>query len=313
MRSRPDFDIPDELEPVHARAKRLEWATIGFLVTIVIVMYLGMGGSQAMKAAWIEDLLSFVPPIAFLVSARFKDRRANEEFPYGYHRAVSIAFLAGSVALAIFGVFILLDSVMGLVRQEHVSIGLMTIFGRPVWGGWVMIAALAYSAIPPLVLGHMKQKPARELHDKTLMADSDMNRADWLTAGAGIVGVLGVGMGWWWADSVAAGIISLDILHDGVRNLKRVVSDLMDQKPTEVDGELSDVPDRVRAALARLPWVRSVELRMREEGHVFAGEVFVVVTDVDDMPAKLEEARTVANAVDWRVRDLVFEVERIGE
>ncbi len=313
MRSRPDFDIPDDLEPVFARAKRLEWLTLFFMTTIVIVMYLGMGGSQAMKAAWIEDMLSFVPAIAFLVSARFKDRRANDEFPYGYHRAVSIAFLAGSCALAIFGAFILIDSVMGLVRREHVSIGTMSIFGHQLWAGWVMIAALAYSAIPPLILGHMKRKPARELHDKTLMADSDMNRADWLTAGSGIVGILGVGMGWWWADSVAAGIISLDIVHDGIKNLKRVVSDLMDQKPTEVDGEVSDVPDKVREALAQLPWIRSLDLRMREEGHVFAGEVFLVVTHVDDMPAKLEEARTIANAVDWRVRDMVFEIERIAE
>ena len=311
MRSRSDFDIPPNLEPVHARAKRLEWATIGFLITIVIVMYLGMGGSQAMKAAWIEDMLSLVPPIAFLVSARFKDRSANEEFPYGYHRAVSIAFLAGSVALTIFGVFILVDSILGLVKREHVSIGTIVIGGHQLWAGWAMIAALAYSAIPPFILGRMKQKPAHELHDKTLMADSDMNRADWMTAGSGIVGVLGVGMGWWWADSVAAGIISLNIVSDGIKNLKRVVSDLMDQEPTEVDGAISDVPDRVREALAQLPWVRAVDLRMREEGHVFAGEVFLEVTDLDDVQAKFEEARRVANDVDWRVRDLVFEVERI--
>ena len=312
MRPRQEFDIPPELQPVHARAKRLEWATIFFMTTIVIVVYLGMGSSQAMKAAWIEDLLSFVPAIAFLVAARYKDRRANEDFPYGFHRAVSIAFLAGSVALTGFGIFILLDSVMGLVRREHVSIGTMMIFGHQLWAGWVMIAALLYSAIPPFILGRMKHKPARELHDKTLMADSDMNRADWLTAGSGIAGILGIGMGWWWADAVAAGIISLDIVHDGVKNLKRVVADLMDQRPTEVDGETSDVPGRLREALQGLPWIVECDLRLREEGHVFAGEVFVVVTDTDDMPAKLEEARRVANAVDWRVRDLVFEVEEVS-
>lgn len=312
MRLRPDYDIPRELEPVQRKAKRLEWATLFFMTTIVIVMYLAMGSSQAMKAAWIEDMLSFVPAIAFLVSARFKDRHANDEFPYGYHSAVSIAFLAGSVALTIFGLFILIDSVIGLVRMEHVSIGTMVVFGRPIWAGWVMIAALVYSAIPPFILGRMKQKPARELHDKTLMADSDMNRADWLTAGAGVAGILGISLGWWWADSVAAGIISIDIVHDGFKNLKRVVSDLMDQQPTEVDGEHSDVPERVRAALHELPWIVECDLRMREEGHVFAGEVFVTVTDVDDVQGKLEEARGVAHEVDWRVRDLVFEVERIG-
>ena len=313
MRVRPDFDLPEELEPDLRRAKRLEWATLFFMTTIVIVIYLAMGSSQAMKAAWIEDLLSFVPAIAFLVSSRFQNRTANDEFPYGYHTAVSIAFLAGSVALTIFGAFILIDSVIGLIRQEHVSIGGMVVFGRPIWGGWVMIAALIYSAIPPFILGRMKQKPAHELHDKTLMADSDMNRADWLTAGAGVAGILGIGMGWWWADSVAAGIISLDIVHDGFKNLKRVIADLMDQQPTEVDGEQSKVPLRVREALRALPWVVAVDLRMREEGHIFAGEVFLTVTDTADMPAKLEEARTTAHDVDWRVRDLVFEIERIAD
>ena len=313
MRTRPEYDLPHELEPVQARATRLEWATIFFMGTVVVVIYLAMGGSQAMKAAWIEDLLSFVPPIAFLVSSRFRDRPATAEFPYGYHRSVSIAFLAGAVALTIFGVFILFDSVIGLVRQEHPTIGTRVVFGQQVWAGWVMIAALAYSAIPPLVLGHMKQKPARQLHDKTLMADSDMNRADWLTAGAGIVGILGIGIGWWWADAAAAGLISLDIVKDGVTNLKRVVSDLMDQAPTTVDGERSDAPDRLRAALLDLPWVRAADVRVREEGHVFAGEAFLEVTSVEDLEARLEEARRAASDVDWRMRDIVFQIERVGD
>jgi hypothetical protein len=71
------------------------------------------------------------------------------------------------------------------------------------------------------------------------------------------------------------------------------------------------VPDQVRGALLGLPWIVDADLRMREEGHVFVGEVFVVVTDTEDMPAKLEQARRVAHDVDWRVRDLVFEVEEI--
>lgn len=178
MRARPEYDLPAELEPVEARAKRLEWATIFLMLTIVVVIYFTMGSSQAMKAAWIEDMLSFVPPIAFLVSARWKDRPADEGFPYGYHRSVSIAFLAGAVALTIFGVFILNDSILGLVRQEHPTIGTSVVFGHQLWAGWLMIAVLAYSAIPSLVLGHMKLEPARALHDKTLKADSDMNRAD---------------------------------------------------------------------------------------------------------------------------------------
>jgi divalent metal cation (Fe/Co/Zn/Cd) transporter len=172
-----------------------------------------------------------------------------------------------------------------------------------------MIAVLLYSAVPPFVLGRLKMRPARRLHDKTLKADADMNRADWLTAGAGIVGILGIGAGWWWADAVAAGVISLDIVKDGVTNLRRVVADLMDRRPITVDGEPSEVPERVRRALLELPWVRAAELRVREEGHIFAAEAFLVVTSTADLPAKLAAARRTANAVDWRMRDLVVELE----
>lgn len=45
-----------------------------------------------------------------------------------------------------------------------------------------------------------------------------------------MVGVLGIGFGLWWADAVAASVICLDILHDGVRNLRTVVADLLDSQ-----------------------------------------------------------------------------------
>lgn len=306
--------MPAEARRALERATRLEWLTLVFMASIVAVIYLTMGGSQAMKAAWVEDILSFVAPLAFLVSTRVAARPPDDGFPYGYHRAVSIAFLAGSVALTLFGGYILLDSVMGLVRREHPTIGLMVVAGRPVWAGWPMIAALVYSAVPPLVLGRMKLPLARALHDKTLRADADMNKADWMTAGAGVAGILGVGMGWWWADSVAAGVISLDIVRDGLKNLSRVVRDLMDRAPADVEGRRSELPDRVRDALLDLPWVADAEVRMREEGHVLTGELFVVVADGKATATRLDQAVKAARTVDWRVHDVVCTaVERDAE
>ena len=58
-----------------------------------------------------------------------------------------------------------------------------------------------------------------------------MNKADWMTGAAAIGGILGIGLGWWWADAVAAAFISLDILHDGYINLRQAVFDLMNQIP----------------------------------------------------------------------------------
>ena len=308
MRLREGFDLPEELRPVQRRAERLEWVTLGFLALIVSMLYLTMGGSQAMKAAWVEDMLSFVAPAAFLISARFRHREPTRSFPYGYHRSVSIAFLAGAVALALFGAFILIDSLTALVGGDHPTIGTSVVLGRHVWTGWIMMGVLFLSGIPPFVLGRMKMQPARQLHDKTLKADSDMNKADWLTALSGIAGIAGIGMGLWWADAVAGAAISMTIVKDGAINLRDVVTDLMDGHPRTVDGDVSDVPHAVRSALLSLPWASDAEVRLREEGHVFTGELFLSASSCTRLTEKTEQARRVARSVDWRVHDVVVEI-----
>jgi len=81
------FQLPAKQQALFDRAKRLEWISIIFLVTIIAAIGLVMGSSEAIKAVWIEDLLSLVPPIAFLIGARYRDRDPTDEYPYGYRRA----------------------------------------------------------------------------------------------------------------------------------------------------------------------------------------------------------------------------------
>ena len=309
MRVQAHYELPADKREQRRRAVRLEWATLAWMGSIVAVIGLAMGSSQAMKAAWVEDLLSLVPPIGFLVATRVEGRRPTERFPYGYRRAMSISFLLAAVALFLFGALLLVDSILQLVRREHPTIGAVEIAGRTVWSGWVMIAALAYSVVPPMLLGRRKLPLASELHDKTLHADASMNRADWLTGASGIAGILGVGLGWWWADAAAAGVISVAILRDGAQHLARVVEDLMDRRPQTVEGEEPHpVVERVREALAALPWVRRADVRLREEGHVLVGEAFLVASDSSGLPSKIARAAELADAVDWRVHEVVVTV-----
>ena len=89
-----------------------------------------------------------------------------------------------------------------------------------------MVAVMALSCVGPVILGRMKTAPAAALHDKVLFADSDMNRADWKTGIATIVGVLGIGVGLWWADAVAALVVSVSILRDGWANVRGAIEGL---------------------------------------------------------------------------------------
>lgn len=309
MRARSAHRLPASEENRLGRAIRLQWVTLGFLATIVVVMYLAMGASQVMRTAWVEDMLSMLAPTAFLISTRVRRKEPTATFPYGFHRAVSIAFLAAAVALVVIGAFLAIDSIVTLARREHPTIGLVEVFGHPVWRGWLMIAALAYSAVPPFVLGRLKLPLSRQLHDKTLYADADTNKADWSTALAGILGVGGIGVGLWWADGVAALFISVEVLKDGVSHLRNAASDLMDRHPTTVERSRPDpLIDRIRETVERLPWARRVETRFREEGDVLAGELFIESRGAGITPAQAAEAAAAAAAVHWRVWDVVSTV-----
>jgi divalent metal cation (Fe/Co/Zn/Cd) transporter len=197
---------------------------------------------------------------------------------------------------------------MALYRVEHPTIGMTTLFGYRIWSGWIMIAALTFSAIPPVILGRMKLKLARELHNKTLHADADMNKADWTTAVAAIIGILGVGLGYWWADAVAAGLIALDITRDGLSNMWPATTDLLNERPTTVDGTQRDpLPYQLQEALEEVPWVKDVGIRLRDEGMLVSGEVFVVpnIARDDSLTEKVTELKDRAINFHWRIYDIV--------
>jgi cation diffusion facilitator family transporter len=301
-----DIELPPRQAAVHRRAVWLERLTLVYMASAVVVLYLTLGSSQAMKAAWLEDLLGLLPPASFLVASRVRNRTPSERFPYGYHKVVTIAYLCSALALLALGSYVLYDSVLKLVTAEHPPIGTVTVLGHTVWLGWLMLPALAWSAIPSVFLGRAKLPLAEELHEKVLYADAKMNKANWLTAGAAMVGVVGIGFGLWWADAAAATLISLDIVYDGVTNLRAAVFDLLDSRPARVDGSGPHaLIERLRDEARALHWVDDARVRLREEGHVFAGEVLVVPSEPCDLVEEIHHASEALMALDWRLHDLV--------
>lgn len=100
--------------------------------------------------------------------------------------------------------FLVVDSGTGLLKAEHPPIGAVQLFGTTIWLGWLMIAVMAVTSVPPVILGRLKMRLAKDLHNKVLYADADMNKADWMTGAGSIVGIAGIGIGLWWADAAAA-------------------------------------------------------------------------------------------------------------
>ena len=301
-------ELPERQAATLRRAVRWEWVTLAFLACAITLVGLVAGNSQAMKVAWVEDMLSLAPPIAFLVAVRIIRRPPTAQRPYGWHRSVGVAHLVAATALFAFGGFLIFDSAAGLVTAEHPSIGSVSLFGQVFWLGWLMMAAMVLTGVPPVLLGRVKMKLARELHDKVLYADAAMNKADWMTAAGTLVGVAGIGIGWWWADSAAALFVSLSILTDGIRNLRSSIRDLTDVRATTFDNsEPHPVIADVEGYLRGLDWVADVGARVRDEGHGFHAECFVVPErGREPSVAELEQARRGCGELDWRLHDVVL-------
>lgn len=286
--------LPEHITTQIARARRLEWWTLFWLMTIVGVMFMVMGSSQAMQAAWIEDMLSLVPPILFLVAARVERLPPSARFPFGLHRIGTLAFALSAATLTALGGYLVYDAGMVLFRQEHPTIGSVQILGAEVWLGWLMVAALAYSIVPPVILGRKKLRIAPDIQDKVLHADADMNAADWKTGAAGILGIIGISMGFWWADAVAAGLIGFDILKDGLRNSRISVAELLDGAPRNLGTPgRQELIERVQSRLEGEP-----KVKIREAGRY----LHIVIGDDDDLLPSAEEAKHLVGAEDaWRV------------
>jgi cation diffusion facilitator family transporter len=303
-------ELPPEKEEAYRKAIRLEKISIAYWISAIIVFYFTVGQSQAMKAAWIEDMLSLFPPVAYLIASRFRNRPPDAKFPWGYHRAITVAYLVTTVALFALGLFIFIDSVERLIAGDHPPIGMVEIFEWQVWLGWFMLAALAYGVVPSLILGRMKRPLSEELHDKVLFADAKMNQADWLTAGAAMLGVIGIGLGIWYADAVAAIIISLDILHEGVKFMRESVSDLADERPnTHDESEPHPLIETVQNAIANTGWVAEAAVRLREQGHLIAVQAWVVGRD-EPTVAQIDELTAAVRGLDWRLHDVVISPTR---
>jgi len=300
-------DLPDEQAKALRSARKWEIFTICYTLGTIALLATVVGNSQAMRTAWIEDMLSLIPQIAFLIALPIVRRRPTRKRPFGRHRAMGIGHLVAGVALLVVGLNLAVESALGLIRTERPTIGSVVLFGHTVWLGWLMIAVMAVIVVGPLIYGPAKARLAPVLHNKLLAADADMATADWHTNAASIVGVLGVGLGLWWLDGAAALFISVGIVWDGVKNTRVAVVDLMDERARTYDNSEPDpLAHRIVSHLRAQPWVLEAAVRMRDQGQVFHVEAFVRPRRNRVSLQRIDAASKAIAALDWKVQDVVI-------
>lgn len=298
--------LPSEQQRALKKAVIWQIITIAYTTVTITVVAFVLGNSQAMKTAWIEDMLSLIPQLAFLVSLLFVQRKPTTKHPYGWHRVMGIGHLVAGVALLAVGLILAFESALGLLAAEHPTIGTVVLFGDTVWMGWLMVAIMAAIIVGPLIYGPAKARLAPVLHNKLLYADADMAKADWQTNAASIVGVLGVGLGIWWLDGAAAIFIAIGIIVDGLRNTSGAIQDLMDQSARRYDGKVEHpLIQELLVFLLEKDWIDDAAVRMRDQGQVFHVEVFVRPVSQHASLDALGALATEITEIDWKLHDVV--------
>jgi cation diffusion facilitator family transporter len=301
------IEYPKDIEKIFKKAMRLEWISFFYMISSAIFSFLAMSNSQTMKTVWLQDSLGIIPPASFLISSRIIKWKANKNFPYGYHSATAIAFLSSSLALLVLGIYLLIDSSLVLIKQEHTTISTFYIQNTEIWFGYIMMLALLWSSLPSTILGHLKISLSCKLYDKTLFADAKMNKASWMTGFASIVGIIGIGLGFWWADAMIAILISLDITYDGFNNLKQAIFDLLDEVPKIIGKDTTDpLLIKVKKTILQKDWVKSVHTRFRDDGHIYFAEIFIETEIGKELTSQIEHLQKEIKKMHWRFHDVAI-------
>lgn len=262
-------------------------AQVGFLANALLAvakLVAGvLGNSYALIADAIESTADIFSSAIVWGGLRIASREADDEYPWGYGKAESLAAAVVSLLLLGAAVGITIEAIREIRTPHHApapfTLGVLVLV--------VLIKETMFRRI--FDVGDETGSPA-------VKADAWHHRSDAITSLAAFVGIsiaLWKGAGWESADDWAALVAALVIAVNGLRLLRPAVQDLMDRAPHP------ELFSQVEFAALGVPDVRSVEkLRIRRAGTNFYVDLHVQA----DPDMSLHDAHVVSGKVKSSIR-----------
>jgi cation diffusion facilitator family transporter len=251
-----------------------------------------LGHSYALVADAIESSTDIFSSLVVWAGLRITTRPADEEYPYGYGKAETLATAVVSLMLLGAALGIVVSAVHEIVTPHHAP--------AP-----YTLAVLAGVVLVKAVLSRRVLRVGEESGSSAVKADAWHHRSDALTSSAAFVGIavaLWGGPGWEsaddWAALVAAGVIAAN----GGLQLRAALRDLMDRMPS---GPLAD---RIAGVAASVPGVLAVEkLMVRRLGMEYYVDLHVQADP--DLP--LRDAHILSGKVKGAIRATIPDVSGV--
>lgn len=271
-------------------------AQLGLLVNILLAatkLVAGvLGNSYALVADAIESSFDILSSAVVWGGLRIASRAADDDYPFGYGKAESLAGAVVSLMLLGASVGISIEAIREIRTPHHAPAP----FTLAVLVGVILVKE---------TLSRRVLRVAGEEGSNAVKADAWHHRSDAITSAAAFVGIsvaLWKGEGWEAADDWAALLAALVIALNALLLLRPAVHDLMDRAPDP------DIVERVRLAALAIPDVLAVEkLKVRRAGT----GLYVDVHVQSDPTLSLHDAHIVSGKVKSAIRGSVDRVHGV--
>jgi cation diffusion facilitator family transporter len=246
---------------------------------VVVGLLTGSLGILSEAAHSVMDLIASTFALVAVGAAR---KPADSEHPYGHGRAENLAAFGMGALLLITAAGIAFEAARRLTAGGHAV--------NPAGYAFVLlIATLAIETGRAVVLGRV----ARIADSEALRADATDRLADVFAIVAVLAGLVGVRMGFVWADSVAALLVAALIARAASQVVWRSGDILIDRAPAGAEKQL-------RASIQKVNGVREVRsVRVRKSGPNLLGDASIATArmlSLEAAGALVEDVKRVAKA-----------------
>ncbi|WP_336057019.1 cation diffusion facilitator family transporter [Nitratireductor sp. CH_MIT9313-5] len=269
--------------PGSGRVRRLTVWTIVIGVAIFALKAVAwwLTGSVALFSDAMESIVNVVASVAAWYAIRLSYTPADDNHPYGHHKAEYLSAVLEGVLIVVAALLIMREAALAFQASE--------LHAMPVLG--LVINGVA--GIGNAIWAYVLIKVGREARSPALIADGRHLWTDVVTSAGVIVGlILALATGWLWLDPLMAVVVAINILYHGWKMVSASVQGLMD---TSVDPQDLVEIEKLVAANCKGA-IEFHDLKTREAGRARFIEFHLVVPSAMSVEAahricdRIEEA-----------------------
>ena len=274
-------------EIVSGESRVIRAAQIGMVVNAalaIVKLVAGiLGNTYALVADAVESTADIFGSLVVWGGVRVASRDPDDEYPFGYGKAESVAAVIVSMMLLAAAIGIAIEAVRE-IRTPHKTPAPWTLI--------ILVAVL----VTKFLMYRRTNTIGEEEGSTAGKADAWHHASDAITSAAAFIGIsiaLWGGPGWEQADDWAALFASGVIFYNGLLLMKPALHDLLDKMPG------IEIIESVREAAISVPGVLDVEkLSARKAGLVYYVDIHVQA----DADMSLNESHQLSGAVKSAIR-----------